>query len=44
MRLIGVTSLNQLTPHYVNTTSLDRELPPAIGPQEWFNGPLKSKL
>lgn len=44
MRLIGVTSLDQLTPHYVNTTILEKELPPMIGPQEWFNGPVKSKL
>ena len=44
MRLIGITSLNQLNPYYVNTTILERELPPTIGPQEWVNGPLKSKL
>jgi L-lactate dehydrogenase (cytochrome) len=44
MRLIGVTGLDQLTPHYVNTTILEQELPPTLGPQEWFKGPLKSKL
>lgn len=27
MRLIGITSLEQLNPSYVNTTVLERELP-----------------
>ncbi len=41
MRLIGVTSLDQLTPNYVNATILERELPPAISA---FAPPLRSKL
>ena len=44
MRLIGVTSLAQLTPDYVNTTVLEKELPPSIGLLDWYNAPLKSKL
>ena len=48
MRLIGVTSLEQLTPDYVNTTVLERELPPRVGQMNWYKGPdtglVKSKL
>ena len=41
MRLIGVTALDQLTPEMVNSTVLERELPPALS---IFNTPLRSKL
>jgi hypothetical protein len=44
MRLIGVTELSQLTPDYVNTSMLEQELPPTIGPLGWYKGPLKSRL
>jgi L-lactate dehydrogenase (cytochrome) len=46
MRLIGVTSLDQLTPNYVNTKLLDPEIPDAV---DWSDGRswmdrLRSKL
>ncbi len=34
MRLIGVTSLDQLTPNWVNTTILEKELPDRLLPTE----------
>lgn len=42
--MIGITDLSQLTPDYVNTMVLERELPHSIGQLEWTNGPVKSKL
>jgi hypothetical protein len=46
MRLIGVTSLDQLTPNYVNTNLLDPEIPDAVDwsdGRSWINR-LRSKL
>ena len=36
MRLIGVTSLDQLGPHLVNTAVLERDLPPEIREISFF--------
>lgn len=42
MRLIGVTSLDQLNPSYVDTTILERDIPQRLPAAEELQ--LKSKL
>ena len=43
MRLIGITSLDQLSPNYVNTKRLELELPDAVEESSMLSR-IRSKL